>query len=446
MSTPSGSGWLVDCKIGNVKVGHLINNFQWKSLVNGGYIIRVRLEDPYFNIFYKVIEDPGGHLLPTGRQYDRPTLVTFKVKWDNGIEGRERVALVSDMHCLGGDEFSGRFEFIAIDPISYYVNSGDASGKMYRGKIGGRNGVIYQVLRDYVPPNIGGYNVKFIVGETDDQPNNYWMMRQDPKTFIASLLDWSCPFTKHKTSWIVANGQEEGTLSIEIKESWTPNLSYPKPVPGSTSPMVMSYGGGTTIPTADIQKWEILMDNFISALDLKLVTSGMSTISGEYWDRIVDEPEQVVFAKDQNTNSKVNPTFSSREGFTKPKKDDRGWTHIVSVPEVYSAGDIGYPYDRYVDGRARQKFMEMLNLLMRIRVTVRGQPRLYDSTELGRTKVTLRWLRPNEDGGGTTPRFIDGDWLLYGWHHKMSTNTGTWFTDLYLARLDWNASAIPGNG
>lgn len=441
-TTPAGSAWITNLKINGTDVTNLVRRFEWKSLVNNGYIIRGQVEDPYFQILDDVIEKSSEYL-PTGRQYDNPTLVVFKLAWNNGNESKERVALVSDLHATGDAGFSGGFEFIAVDPISYYINSGKCSGKAYKGKVGTSSGVIYQVLQDYVPSDIKGYSVKFEVGDTDDESNTYWMMRLDPKTFIASLLDWSSPFTKHKTSWIVANGQEEKILKIEIKESYTPDLKYPSTVQGSEPQMILTYGGVPGVKTPDIKKWELLTDNFISALDLKLITSGMSAISGEYWDKIVDKDEKVVWVKDQNTENKVNPTFTDKEGFTKPKKDDRGFTHVAAVPEVYSAGDIGYKYSRYIDGRARQKYMEMLNMVMRIRVTIRGEPRLFDSTELGRTKVTLRWLKPDEQGGGTKPRFLDGDWMMYGWHHKLSQRG--WETDVYLARLDWNAAAVPGN-
>jgi len=177
-------------------------------------------------------------------------------------------------------------------------------------------------------------------------------------------------------------------------------------------------------------------------------------VSGEYLDRITDTKEQIVYVKDENTNGKVNPNITKQQGFTKPKSKNgvisgagttrpsskRGWTHIASVPEVYSAGDIGPKYSQYIDGCARQKYIEMLNMLMRIKVTADGQARLYDSTELGRTKATLRWLKADEESGGSKPRFLDGDWLIYGWHHKLAH--GNWDTDVYLARLDWDAASV----
>ena len=89
---------------------------------------------------------------------------------------------------------------------------------------------------------------------------------------------------------------------------------------------------------------------------------------------------------------------------------------------------------------ARQKYMEMLGLLMRMRIKCRGLARLYDSAELGTIKATLWWHQIDKDSGGTKPRFFDGDWMVDGWHHKLSRTTG-WLTEVYLSRLDWDAKS-----
>lgn len=461
MGAPSGPAWKIECKIGDAgfDVGMWMQRFEWKSMLNGGYIIRAKVYDPQFQILDSVIEG-GKKLLATGRQPDKLTLVEFKLIWATQptMETKTRVALISDLHARGDDTFNGVFEFIAIDPISYFINSGDASGAAYTGKIGGKGGVIDKVLKDYVPPQIGGYSTDFVVDETDDKESTYWMMRQDPKTFIASLLDWSCPFTKHKTAWVVANGQDDDKkVSIEIKEAWTSKLDYPRPISGDDGPFVLFYSGGGT---RDILKWEVLTDSFISALNIKILTSGLSAVSGEYFDKITDkDKEQYVYIKDENTSNKTNPKTTEKQSFTKPKSENgtvagsgiprppskRGWTHIIAVPEVGSASDIGHKYSRYIDGRARQKYMEMLNMLFRIRVTARGQPRLFDSTELGRAKATLRWQGTDEKSGGGKVRFLDGDWLVYGWHHIL-VRDASWTTDVYMARLDFDSASIPGSG
>ncbi len=437
-----GVSWSVECRIGKDKVligNNDITHFEWKSMINGGFIVRIGATDANFQKLDKVIEASGA-LLETGRQVKELTLVEFKIKWDGTEELKETrtsLALISNLKAKGNNSLNGEFEFIAVDPISYFLNSGKSSGTAYKGKIGGEDGVIAQVFNDYVPKKVGGYTTKLKIAETDDEVNTYWMMRQDPKTFIMSLLDWSCSFTKHKSAWRVSSGQDEAdkVLTLDINESYVPHLEWPAP---SADPLVLNLVGGTT----DIDKWELLTDNFLSALNLKLLTSGMSATSGEYFDKETDkEDEKKVYVKDENTRGKVNPELTAKQSFTKPTDPvDRGWTHIKAAPEIYSAGDIGFRYDRYIDGRARQMYMDMLGMLMRIRITAMGQHRLFDSVGLGRTKVKLSWVAPDKEKGGTTTRFLNGEWLLYGWHHKANRN-GTWRTDLYLSRLDWDAAS-----
>ncbi len=435
------SACAVECKIGGKPYGNLVTKFEWKSMVNGGYIIKVTLRDNNFELLDSLIEGTSNKgYLDTGRQYDEIaqkdslSLVTFKLSWVGGAETKERIALISNVYAYGGQEAAGNFQIIAVDPISYFVNAGDCSGKTYYGRIGGKNGVISQVLNDYVPPSIGGLGVQFNVGETNDQKSTYCMMRQDPKTFIASLLEWSSSFTANKTSWIVANGQDESGISIDIKESWTPQLKFPVEVAKDDGPLILS---GVSPNTPNIFKWELMADNFMSAVNTKVLTSGISVLSGEYFDRISDNKEEIVFVKDENTSNKVNPSTSKDQSFTKPTKAKKGWTYVSSLPE-FSAGDIGHKYNDYISGRARQAYMNMLNLLMRMKLTVRGQPRLFDSTELGRVKVGVSWL-----GRDSKPRFMNGDWLLYGWHHIYTVGKG-WFTDAYISRLDYNAASLPG--
>jgi len=39
-----------------------------------------------------------------------------------------------------------------------------------------------------------------------------------------------------------------------------------------------------------------------------------------------------------------------------------------------------------------------------------------------------------------SPYFLDGDWLVYGFHHIVTR--GHWYTDVFCARLDYDSSAV----
>ncbi len=436
MSTPQTQNYAIDLRIGDIdrNFGDVIRAFEWKATVNGGFIVRIKLIDHGFDLLTRVFTKD---FFETARQGQKPTIVQFRIGWP-GSKYRTpwRTALISDIDCRGGSSYSGIFEFVALDPISFHINNGNCAGKVYKGPIGGDKGVIMQVLDDYLPDSVGDMSLVKNVTDTTDAPAKYWMMRQDPKTFIMSLLDWSSSLTPSKTSWIVANGEDEDNLYIKIEESYTPTLNVPSPIADQTGPLLFRFGGRKASLVGDIIKWEMLHDSFLVVLNTKLLTSGISAVSGQYLDKVSDHNEEFIYVKDDNTEKKVNPTFGSDRGYTKPGVLNKGFTHIMAVPE-FNAGDIGKKYGEWIDGRARQIYMDMLNMVMRIKITVTGEPRLFDCTDLGRCYVTLKWLGVEEDKA----KFMDGNWLLYGWHHKCLKN---WQTDIYLARLDFDAAAIPG--
>jgi hypothetical protein len=76
----------------------------------------------------------------------------------------------------------------------------------------------------------------------------------------------------------------------------------------------------------------------------------------------------------------------------------------------------------------------MLNLVMRMKIRVQGERLLDDSSKLGVAKCNISWK--DIDG---EPYFLSGNWLVYGFHHSASPEA--WFTDIYIARLDHDASA-----
>lgn len=445
--TPSTTHYRVDLFIGtsNINYTKVIRKFEWKSIADNGFIVRAVLIDNTFDI----LDSATLEMFRNARQYGIPLAIKFVLRYINNDQTspkemviKERSAIVTDFRSKGGSEYAANVEFIAIDPISFYINSGDCSGGVFTGKIGGSDGVISQVINKYVPSEIQLGNTKkkiqVKVDDTTDVPSKHWMMRQDPKTFIVSLLDWSCPFLKHKTSWLVAVGEDDKYCTISLTESYTAKLDYPNSYNGQRDPLVLRYGGNKAQEVADILEWETLHDSTLVTFNNKLVTSGISAISGAYLDRKTDwQIEQSVYVTDVNTEYKSNPSFGPDRGYSKPTKLDMGWTYIPSVPE-HSGGELGIKYNKYISGRARQIYMDMLNMVMRIKITIRGEPRMFDCDDLGRTQVALRWLGAEN----SEAKFMDGNWLLYGWHHRLHRN---WVTDLYLARLDYDATAKPGN-
>lgn len=411
-------------------VGKMFSKFEFKGMVNGGYIIKAKLSDPNFNIFNLLVD--SGYFKEART---RPVPIIFQIRWGPEVETQypesatkeRQIAYISSLRALGESSDNGALEFIAMDPPSWLLNMGDGSGKVYKGRV---SDAIKQVVQEYAP------GVKLDISNTIDSPEGkWWMMRQDPKTFIASLFDWSSSITRKKTQWVFA----PDNLNLVIKEQ------------GELPSQQRGFYRFLEQEDHDtIRNWEFLSDNALSVVQTKLITQGISTISGQYLDRITDNNEQKVFVKDSRTENKKIARIKSDQGFTKPpdsKPQQVGWSSISTIPEVYSAGDLGLSYDQYIDGRPRAMWLNMVNSLMRVKLECVGHGEWSNCTGLGTDTVFIKWTSGKKsDGQQDKPYWwMTGNWLVYGFHHKV--NRGFWFTDLYLARFDYDSIAqkVGGN-
>jgi hypothetical protein len=79
----------------------------------------------------------------------------------------------------------------------------------------------------------------------------------------------------------------------------------------------------------------------------------------------------------------------------------------------------------------------MLNMVMRIKLRVTGEPNkdLANSHNLGTSYLKIAWRDADNE-----PYFLDDLWLVYGFHHLLTRDN--WVTDIYCARLDYDANAI----
>lgn len=420
---------------GGPDVGYLFERFEWKSFTNGGYIVRGKLSDSYWK---KLRDIATKFYLEKGRK--EPTKVVFELRWPGITGNNERtgkhLAYMTDLDAKGV-EASGSLEFVAVDPPSYWLNAGDCAGKMYKGKV---KKVMEQVVNDYfIGPN--GSGAVEISDTVDYEENIWWMERQDPKSFLASLIDWSAGVTKDKTNWIVSS---DGALDNGVPTIWIKEQAARSPKNYGNFSMNVKTPGGNTI-----YNFEFLADNFVSCFNKQLITHGLSTVSERYLDRKSDtqhtgqDGKCIVHVHDENTSKKKNVSIDATRGFAKPtnppgaiEKPYEWSTSVASVPEIYSAGDIGKTYDEWIDGRARQQYMNMLNLVMRIKIRCTGiaTKDLANSHFLGVSKLKILWRDADNKS-----YFMDGDWLVYGFHHIVTP--GHWYTDIYCARLDFDSSA-----
>ncbi len=405
---------------GSQDFGHLCKRFEFKAMVNGGYIARGQLIDPSFNMLRTLID--AGYLAQSRKQKLEMSF-TIKAAPDGQFPKkatRQQKVIIISMSASGQDSDKGVLEFIGIDPPSWYLNTGDGSGKVYVGNV---KKVIQEVVKQYAP------SVNLSISNTvDSKENKWWMMRQDPKTFISSLIDWSSSITQNRTNWLVAMNDHE----LHIKEQ-----------ADMRSRQRAYYRFMDDRANDTISSWKILSNNALSITETKIITQGLSAISGRYFDRITDIYEEIVFAKDMTTAKKQVARVANDESFSKPNDapgsgpTEVGWTSVQSVPEIYSAGDAGLRLDEYIDGRARGMFLNLVPGLFRMKLTVIGHGEWSDCIGLGVDTIYLKWTSDNTRGKSLY--FLSGNWLVYGFQHVFKL--GSWYTDLYISRFDHNSNA-----
>jgi hypothetical protein len=400
-------------------IGSQVQDILWSSYVNRGYRVKAVVRDPYFNLL-KAITQNGDEskikYLKEGRKKIVP--IKFKYKMGEG-ETDEHVAYLTDMHSTG-EGADGRIIFIGIDPLSFLLNRGNASGKSYEGSV---SEVIKKVVEEY-GNQPRGPGVTVAVSKTIDNKKNRWFMhRQDPKTFIRSLLDWSSSVTNKKSRWIVSSG-------------WDPDNSRPKiniKEEADLEPLdigIYVVSNNSEDPR-DVRTWYLNMNNFTASFQASMATGGISAISGRYIDKIaIDDKADV---SDKTTGNKVNVSVGSDRAFTKPGDVDWG-TFIMSVPES-NGGAVGVKYEDYIDGRARQKFMNLLGVSMNLMIETIGDPILQNSERLGVTTCTLQWSDLDREF-----YFMHGKWIVNGFEHHYD-QVENWRTKIYMYRIDHDANA-----
>jgi hypothetical protein len=399
----AGIGVTAKINIEDIDVSFAWMRMEWKAFVNNGYIIRGRLRDPYFNLFKEVTEK-----FYLAKARNEPVKVTFHLEWKGDPEDlktEDRIAYMINLYGRGSNEY-GEIEFIAIDPPTWLLSRGKADGKHFEGSV---SDVIKQVCQE------NGVSEVEVTRTIDNSKGDWWMMRQDPKTFILSLLDWSSSITPNKTKWVVNSKDKK----IAIKEEYDIE----------SKDLGLISVSSKSEKAEDISDFEVLLDNFSHVMFSEEQTAGLSAVSGYFIDRVTEKEKSRAY--DKNTGNKANTKIGQDRGFKVTGQEFRTFT--PAIPEE-SAGNVGLKYKDYIDGRARDEFLNMLNYIMRMRVKIDGDPTFQDPLELGTATVTLQWI-----GADGTPYFLSGNWLVYGWYHIATHEY--WHTDVFINRLDFDAAA-----
>jgi hypothetical protein len=414
-----------------VDVGGSCVKYEFMAMLNGGEQVRAKFLDPYFTIYKNFV---GNEYFDYSRsEVMAPVEIQSLIKWNTS----SNVKTETQSHALvtmapSGNTNASEIEFLAVDYPSYILAGGDAGGASYQGNI---SSVIQQVVTKYSKSRC---EVVFDSETQDNKFNRWWQMRMDPKTFIMSLLEWSTSLSENKTRWLL---YPDGDKLI-IKEQASMESQY------RATYEWRGYSGTQDARTGDIIDWEFIGDNALQMIQHQLVTSGISAVSGAYFDQSqYKKNKDVVFVGDNQTSNKFKPKVDVsnnilKRSYIKPNAnadptDDGcvGWSDVASIPE-FSAGDMGLRYHEYIDGIARGIYLSSSSTLLRIRFRVMGHYIWSGSEGLGADTINIT-LSSSVDGG--PPYFVAGNWIVYGFHHIYKP--GSWITDLYCYRLDRNASA-----
>lgn len=403
-------------------LGAFFDTWEYKAMLNGGEVTRVRLNDPYLNILNDMMEQ----YLKRSRR-EAPVHIDFRAGWaiHDKYTDKWQASMVS-LEPTGGPEQRAMLELVGVDNASYMMTGGAADGGQYKGTV---KEVVEQVVNKY---GRGDVSIDFRGETRDNKENMWWQDRQDPKSFIMSLLEWAGPLSKSKTQWCVWPDLDKLIIVQQADDESKPRAVYSYRSPTEKGSDALS----------DIHNWQLLGDNILQMYRYKVVSNGISSVSGAYYDKVTDEDKEFsqeasVWVGDDNQKSKkFVPKNPSTRAYTAPGQrsapdDVVGWTSIRSIPEP-NAGEMGLRYDKYIDGFARYQYLNLNNMLLRCRFRVTGHYIWMGSEGLG--VDTIKVVMENSDDG---PYWLSGNWLVYGYHHIMTRKD--WVTDLYCAKLDHDA-------
>ena len=403
-----------------VNWGHNVKSMIMRGMANAGYVIEIEITDPEGAIMTSFIKEgyfENSRTVPLEITF---AYLTSPNKPDAPQYGTERqVAIVVHTEYYTPQDDRTNISFIAIDPVSFYLNMGSAGGESYRGRL---DEVISQVVKKYA-----NYLTLKMDKTKDSSINRYWMMRQDPKTFISSMLEWSSSLNSTKTNWIVqADGynmfiNDQGSMISKKRGYYTrfaESFNY-------------------SISSADT-----VANNALNLSTTKLVSPGSSAYYGEALDRVTDQEEIYTVAKDRNTEKKQYPKVRYDHSFLRPMDDPDskqpyiGMTHIMPIPE-YTSHDMGMDYKDYISGRARELYLQLLPSIFKAKIVVKGHGEYINTVGLGVDTIFIDWNKTISTDDPDKDYYMSGTWIIYGFEHTFKS--ATWYTTLYIYRTDKNA-------
>ena len=401
--------------------------YEYEAHVNQPEIVRVTVLDPHHTIFDEHMEKYFRQAIPIP-----PITMMTQGRWVPAHTGRA-LELTKKEHVITSIENTGpgrkgadqtHITFNGMSLPHYLLAAGDAGGYVYEGRL---SDVIPQVCAKY---SRGLFSTSFRSQTKDDQHNKWWQNRMYPLAFIKSMLRWSTPLTKHKSRWIFYADTDAGSQLLEFFEQRDDPSKHRATYWWGADPSRVGHG--------DILDYEMLGDNSRDTWRGKIVTSGISTLSGAYHDRIVHWPKKdKVYIDEAQTGGKYTQSSLAKEAYTQPSTNNPlsqaiGWTRAHSLPEL-AAGEMGMKYDAYIDGYARSEYYRDAPYLQRASFKVLGHHIWSESIGLGYDTIDIVWRTQKDQ-----LHFMHGTWIVDGFRHIISRRG--WVTILHCHRLYANAS------
>lgn len=404
--------------------------YEYEAHVNQPEIVRVTVLDPHHTIFDEHLGNYFTQAIP------HPLFMMTQGRW-SPVPGGRKLELTKKVHAImsiksiGPGEQTGADQsyltFTGISIPHYMLAAGDAGGYVYEGRI---SDIISQVCKKY---SRGLFDCIVRSQTKDDQHNKWWQNRMYPLAFIKSLLRWSTSLTRMKTRWIFCADTDlnlKAKQKLEFFEQRDDSSKHRSTYWWGADPSKLGHG--------DILNYEMMGDSGRDLWRGKIVTSGISTLSGAYHDRIVHWPvKDVVYVDEARTGNKyVQLVKQPKEAYTQPSTDEPlkeaiGWTRAHSLPEL-AAGEMGLKYEDYIDGYARGEYYRDTVHLQRVAFTILGHHIWSESIGLGYDTINIMWRTPKHN-----PHHMHGVWIVDGFKHVLSTKG--WETTLYCHRLYFNA-------
>lgn len=395
-------------------------NFYWKNLLSEGFEVRIRFNNPNDQVFNELLQDYFKNSKPG------PYKMNFRVRYrDSDVSTPWSFCYITACRIIGPRSNYSEVEFIGVDPVTWWLNNGTVSGRAYKGTIGGRKGVIAQYCNELFADDD---SISVDITDSKDSPNIYYPMRLSPSEFVDSLLYWSSSFTPQATAWT------KNVISTNSGSNNSGDVKYVFDVSDHAGSSSFNAVAQIDYDAGDVYDWSCLAHNFIFNASSGIMSSGISAATGTYYDKVNKSQDTII--NDQNTENKINVEFKQNRGFIFDPSFD-GVSRISRTIPEFNDGKLG-DFGQYISGVARNEYIKVKDESLMIRLRLRGSA-VFDDT-LGLITDGIYISKTGDDAGlDNNDFFLNGKWLLAGWHHMIKSHI--WYTDIYAYRLNQNANA-----